>query len=63
MTLVYVVAVYTICMWWLYIQSVCGGCIYNLYVDANVMLARFVCLFVFGATVPSGPAPPHSRDF
>jgi len=23
----------------------------------------FVCLFVFGATVPSGPEPPHSRVF
>ena len=23
----------------------------------------FVCLFVFGATVPSGPGPPHSRGF
>ena len=22
-----------------------------------------VCLFVFGATVPSGPGPPHSRGF
>ena len=23
----------------------------------------FVCLFVFGATAPSGPGPPHSRGF
>ena len=22
-----------------------------------------VCLFVFGATAPSGPGPPHSRGF
>ena len=22
-----------------------------------------VCLFIFGATAPSGPGPPHSRGF
>jgi hypothetical protein len=26
-------------------------------------LCLFVCLCVFGATVPSGPGPPHSRGF
>jgi hypothetical protein len=25
--------------------------------------AQFVCLFVFGATAPSGPWPPHSLGF
>jgi len=24
---------------------------------------KFVCLFVLGATAPSGPGPPHSRGF
>jgi hypothetical protein len=24
---------------------------------------KSICLFVFGATAPSGPGPPHSRGF
>ena len=27
------------------------------------VVCLFVCLFVFGATAPSGPGPPHSRGF
>ena len=36
--------------------------IYPIY-NRNWRNINFVCLFVFGATAPSGPGPPHSRGF
>jgi hypothetical protein len=31
--------------------------------DSALHIISTVCLFVFGATVPTGPGPPHSRGF
>ena len=31
--------------------------------DALHVYTVFVCLFVFGATAPTGSGPPHSRGF
>jgi hypothetical protein len=31
--------------------------------DTRLVSLKFVCLFVFGATAPSGSGPPHSGGF
>ena len=33
------------------------------HINADRKDMRLVCLFIFGATAPSGPGPPHSRGF
>jgi hypothetical protein len=36
---------------------------WRLFCVTAISLGVLVCLFVFGATFPSGPGPPHSRGF
>jgi len=43
-------------------RSGCGKLLKNKFNDLN-SLSSVRCLFIFGATAPSGPGPPHSRDF